>query len=71
VLHEAFAEISGSADVLLLSGDLIEYGLPDEAEALVADIRAAVRIPMVAVLDNHDFASGTPSYCAESSMTLA
>lgn len=36
VLHEAFAEISRSADVLLLCGDLTEYGLPDEAEALVA-----------------------------------
>jgi len=55
VLHEAFAEISRSADVLLLCGDLTEYGLPDEAEALVADIRAAAKIPMVAVLGNHDF----------------
>jgi 3',5'-cyclic AMP phosphodiesterase CpdA len=71
VSHEAFAEISRSADVLLLCGDLTEYGLPDEAEALVADIRAAVRITMVAVLGNHDFESGTPSCCAESSMTLA
>jgi len=60
VLHEAFAEISRSADVLLLCGDLTEYGLPDEAEALVADIRAAVRIPLVAVLGNHDFESGHP-----------
>jgi Icc-related predicted phosphoesterase len=37
-----------------------EYGLPDEVEALVADIRAAVRIPMVAVSRNHDFESGHP-----------
>ncbi len=58
VLHEAFAEISSSADLLLLCGDLTEYGLPEEAEALVADIRAAVRIPIVAVLGNHDFESG-------------
>ena len=44
-LHEAFAEISDSADILLLCGDLTDYGLPEEAEELVADIRAAVRIP--------------------------
>ncbi len=57
-LHDAFAEISGSADMLLFCGDLTDYGLPEEAEQLVADIRATVRIPMVAVLGNHDFESG-------------
>ncbi len=60
MLHEAFAEISSSADMLLLCGDLTEYGLPEEAEELVADIRAAVRIPTLAVLGNHDFESGQP-----------
>lgn len=60
MLHEAFAEISGSADVLLLCGDVTDYGLPEEAEQLVADIRATVKIPMVAVLGNHDFESGQP-----------
>src|SRR6184192_3940423 len=58
MMHEAFAEISHSADILLLCGDLTEYGLAEEAEQLVADIRAAVRIPMIAVLGNHDFESG-------------
>jgi Icc-related predicted phosphoesterase len=57
-LLESFAEISSSADILLLCGDLTDYGLPEEAEALVADIRAAVKIPMLAVLGNHDFESG-------------
>ena len=28
MMQEAFSEISGSADVLLLCGDLTEYGLP-------------------------------------------
>ena len=60
MLHEAFAEISSGADMLLLCGDLTEYGLPEEAEELVADIRAAVRIPTLAVLGNHDFESGQP-----------
>ena len=44
-MHDAFAEISGNADVLLLCGDLTDYGLPEEAEELAADIRGAVRIP--------------------------
>ena len=56
--HDAFAEISHSADILLFCGDLTDYGLPEEAEQLVADIRATMRIPMVAVLGNHDFESG-------------
>jgi Icc-related predicted phosphoesterase len=60
VLHDAFAEISRSADVLLLCGDLTDYGLPEEAEELVADIRAAVRIPILAVLGDHDFESSQP-----------
>ena len=64
-LHEEFAQISRSADLLLLCGDLTDYGLPDEAEALVADIRAAVRIPMLAVLGNHDFESGQPEVIAK------
>ena len=39
-MQDVFAEISGSADVLLLCGDLTEYGLPEEAEELAADIVA-------------------------------
>ena len=58
MLHEAFAEISQGADILLFCGDLTDYGLPEEAEQLVADIRASVRVPMIAVLGNHDFESG-------------
>ena len=57
-LHEAFEEISHAADVLLLCGDLTDYGLAEEAEQLVADIRAALHIPTIAVLGNHDFESG-------------
>jgi len=59
-LHDAFAEISRSSDIVLLCGDLTDYGLPEEAEELVADIRAAVRIPILAVLGNHDFESSQP-----------
>jgi Icc-related predicted phosphoesterase len=57
-MQEVFAEISRSADVLLLCGDLTDFGLAEEAEQLVVDLRAAVRIPMLGVLGNHDFESG-------------
>lgn len=59
-MRELFAHVSRDADVLLLCGDLTDYGLPEEAELLAADIRAHVRIPTIAVLGNHDFESGQP-----------
>jgi Icc-related predicted phosphoesterase len=57
-LQPLFAQMSESADVLVLCGDLTDYGLPDEARALAKEITSAVRIPVVAVLGNHDFESG-------------
>jgi Icc-related predicted phosphoesterase len=53
-----FSQISGSADVLALCGDFTDYGLPDEARVLARELTAAVKIPIVAVLGNHDFESG-------------
>jgi Icc-related predicted phosphoesterase len=53
-----FNGISEKADVLLLCGDLTDYGLPEEAHILAKELTAAVKIPMVAVLGNHDFESG-------------
>jgi Icc-related predicted phosphoesterase len=52
-----FASISESADVLLLAGDLTDYGLPDEARVLAKEL-TALRIPVAAVLGNHDVESG-------------
>lgn len=52
-----FASISESADALLLAGDLTDYGLPDEARVLAKEL-TALRIPVVAVLGNHDVESG-------------
>src|SRR5947209_5313841 len=57
-LHEVFAEMAHSAEVLLLCGDLTDFGLAEEAEQLANDLRAAVHIPMIGVLGNHDFESG-------------
>src|SRR5947208_3060101 len=58
VMHDAFAEISLRADLLLLCGDMTDYGLAEEAEELVADLHSGLRIPALAVLGNHDLESG-------------
>jgi len=55
--EKLFDKISQTADVLALCGDLTHLGLPQEAERLVSDLRAC-RIPVVAVLGNHDYQSG-------------
>jgi Icc-related predicted phosphoesterase len=56
-LQSLLAQISESADVLVLCGDLTDYGLIDEARALVKELTAAVKIPIVTVLGNHDYES--------------
>jgi Icc-related predicted phosphoesterase len=55
-LQPLFARIGESADVLLLAGDLTDRGLADEAHMLAREL-STVRIPIVAVLGNHDFES--------------
>ena len=46
------------ADVLLLLGDLTDYGLPEEAEELARELTSSVKMPIVGVLGNHDYESG-------------
>ncbi len=58
IFQPLFAQIAESADVLLLCGDLTDYGLPEEAQVLVRELAAAKRMPTIAVLGNHDFESG-------------
>ena len=57
-LQALFAQIASSADVLLLAGDLTSYGLPEEAQVLAKELTAAAKIPIVAVLGNHEYESG-------------
>jgi Icc-related predicted phosphoesterase len=57
-LHPLFAQAAEKADVLLLCGDLTEYGLPEEAQLLAKELATSVKIPIVAVLGNHDYESG-------------
>lgn len=64
VLRPVFAKLDGRADVLLLCGDLTDHGLPDEAHVLTKEL-AAVKIPIMAVLGNHDYESGHVEKVAE------
>ena len=57
--RELFAEISSAADVLVLCGDLTNFGKTREAEILADDIRSC-SIPVVGVLGNHDYECGQP-----------
>jgi Icc-related predicted phosphoesterase len=53
-----FTHITSNADVLVLCGDFTDYGLPDEARILARELTTGVKIPVVAVLGNHDFEAG-------------
>jgi Icc-related predicted phosphoesterase len=56
-LQSVYREASQRADVLLICGDITDYGLPEEAEIAVQELRAAT-IPVIAVLGNHDYEAG-------------
>src|SRR3954449_5665143 len=62
--RELFAEVSSIADVLLLCGDLTNFGKTTEAEILAEDIRAC-SIPVLGVLGNHDYECGQPEEVAK------
>jgi Icc-related predicted phosphoesterase len=56
--HLFLGEVAHVADVLALCGDLTDNGLPEEAQELAHVLAQAVRVPIVAVLGNHDYESG-------------
>jgi Icc-related predicted phosphoesterase len=64
-LQPLFSQISDDADVLLLCGDFTDYGLPDEARVLARDLTAAMKVPVIAVLGNHDYEGGKPQEIRE------
>ena len=55
-----FAAVNDAADVLLLCGDLTDFGLREEAEVLAKEVQT-LRVPILAVLGNHDFEADTPT----------
>jgi Icc-related predicted phosphoesterase len=57
-LQPMLAAAATAADVLVLCGDVTDYGLPEEAKLVAVALQQTVKIPVVAVLGNHDFESG-------------
>ena len=57
-IRPLFENADRFADILVLCGDLTDYGLPEEARLLVDELAIVAKLPIVAVLGNHDFESG-------------
>ena len=62
--RELFTEMSGAADVVVLCGDLTNFGRTAEAEILADDIKSS-SIPVIGVLGNHDYECGQPEVVCE------
>lgn len=56
-LREQLSKARDEADVLVLAGDLTNYGQPAEMEPLLNTL-VRLRVPTIAVLGNHDYESG-------------
>jgi Icc-related predicted phosphoesterase len=56
-LREELSKVRDEADVLVLAGDLTNYGQPAEMEPLINTL-VRLRVPTIAVLGNHDYESG-------------
>jgi uncharacterized protein len=56
-LKDQLNQVRDEADVLVLAGDLTNFGQPSEMEPLLNAI-VRLRIPTIAVLGNHDYESG-------------
>lgn len=52
--------VADAAEVLVLCGDLTDRGLEEEARALARVLTTTVKIPILAVLGNHDYDAGQP-----------
>ncbi|MGQ0712990.1 MAG: metallophosphoesterase family protein [Gemmatimonadaceae bacterium] len=55
--RDQLARANGDADILILCGDLTRRGLPAEFRTVIGEM-ADVKIPIAAVLGNHDFEAG-------------
>jgi Icc-related predicted phosphoesterase len=56
-LARGFAQVEEECELVLLAGDLTTHGLPEQAVVL-ADACRHLRVPVIAVLGNHDHHSG-------------
>ena len=60
VLKDQLSAVRDQADVLVVAGDLTNFGKPEEMEPLI-NILVRLRIPIISVLGNHDYESGRES----------
>ena len=56
-IRDPMSRVRDEADVLVLAGDLTNFGKPDEMTSLLNAL-VRLRIPTIAVLGNHDYESG-------------
>jgi Icc-related predicted phosphoesterase len=48
---------AAESDVIMICGDLTDHGAPEQARTLGRELSRRIRVPIVAVLGNHDFES--------------
>lgn len=63
-LETLLGSVHENADVLVLCGDLTDHGTVEEAQVLAREL-THIKIPVVAVLGNHDHEAGTPEKVTE------
>ncbi len=56
-LQPLLSRCGEQCDILLLGGDLTDYGLPEEAHILAKEL-SGVKVPIIGILGNHDYESG-------------
>jgi Icc-related predicted phosphoesterase len=56
-LRDQMNHVRDEADVLLIAGDLTNFGQPEEMEPLVNAL-VRLRVPVIVVLGNHDYENG-------------
>jgi Icc-related predicted phosphoesterase len=56
-IREQMNRVRDEADLMVLAGDLTNFGKPEEIESMLNSL-VRLRIPIVAVLGNHDYESG-------------
>jgi Icc-related predicted phosphoesterase len=56
-IREPLSRVRDEADVLVIAGDLTNYGRPEEMHSLLNGL-VRLRVPIVAILGNHDYESG-------------
>jgi len=64
-IREPLAHVRDEADVLVIAGDLTNYGKPQEMHSLLNAL-VRLRLPIIAVLGNHDYESS----CEEELMKM-